>query len=163
MSPPPPLIAGDQIATPPDSPLSPVVFDRSVLNSDNSSPTQLQGDTRKVCQLFAAVLPDELQLNRFGELLMIVRSFDDGWCLVGRVKGHPTYHSSPMSPFKFPHTDAQSRGFESVVLGVVPAWCFVMPCRNVRAKRPIRNSSLGNTLEADGAKTRCDIRGWSNF
>ena len=152
-------IPGDEIATfrtPPDSPLSPMVFCRSALNPENSTPMQLQGETRKVCHLFAAVLPDELQLNRFGELLMIVRSFDDGWCLVGRVKGNPTYHLSPMSLFN-PYPDAQSRGSESVVLGVVgvvPASCFLMSCKGTWVERPIRNSSLGVTLtlDVDGTK-----------
>lgn len=124
---------------------------------------QLQGETRKVCQIFTAVLPDELQLNRFGELLMIVRAFDDGWCLVGRVKGNPTYHLSPISLFKFPNPDTQSRGSEGVEIGVVPAWCFMMPRKGVRAERPIRNSSLGITVEVDGGKTRSDIMSWSNF
>ena len=157
-------IPGDEIATfrtPPDSPLSPMVFCRSALNSENSAPIQLQGETRKVCHLFAAVLPDELRLDRFGELLMIVRSFDDGWCLVGRVKRDPTYHLSPMSPFD-PHLDAQNRGSECVlgVVGVVPASCFLMSCKGIWVERPIRKSSLGITftLDVDGAKIRSNCQ-----
>lgn len=157
--------AGQQMAmhreTPPESPMA---FDRPSPSSRNSSPMQMQGETRKVCQVFTAVLPDELRLNRFGELLMVIRSFDDGWCLVGRVKGNPTYHLSPMSLFKFPSPDTQTRGSEGVEIGVIPAWCFMMPCKGVRAERPIRNSSLGITVEVDGVgKHRSEIMSWSNF
>ncbi|TFY67770.1 hypothetical protein EVJ58_g1406 [Rhodofomes roseus] len=84
----------------------------------------------------------KLVLN-LGERVMIVNTFDDGWCIVGR--------DSVFAP-------------GDVDLGAVPAWVFVKPIKGLRAERPIRTSSLGVTVTLDmpGA-ARQDVISWSNF
>ena len=103
-----------------------------------------EGNKRKVRQLFAPTLPDELVLS-LGERVTIVNTFDDGWCVVGR--------DSVFSPGE-------------VELGAVPAWVFVKPIKGLRAERPIRTSSLGVTVTMDAPARggqRQDVISWSNF
>ncbi|KAI0255018.1 hypothetical protein BJV78DRAFT_1273664 [Lactifluus subvellereus] len=99
---------------------------------------------RKVRQLFAPVLPDELVLS-LGEKVTVVKSFDDGWCIVGR--------DSPLKPGE-------------VEMGAVPAWCFIKPAKGLKASRPIRTFSLGVTVQLDagsGFSSRDELISWSNF
>ena len=101
---------------------------------------------RRVRQLYTPILPDEPHLT-LGERVAIMRSFDDGWCVIGRDKPH------------------DPSGGE-VELGTVPAWCFVKPTKGLRAERPIRSSSLGVTVQMDWEtpeKSRDSIMSWSNF
>ena len=103
-----------------------------------------EGNKRKVRQLFAPTLPDELVLS-LGERVTIVNTFDDGWCVVGR--------DSVFSPGE-------------VELGAIPAWCFLKPVKGLRAERPMRVSSLGVTVNLDSNPTmgpRDDVMSWSNF
>ncbi|KAI0303687.1 hypothetical protein B0F90DRAFT_1809421 [Multifurca ochricompacta] len=99
---------------------------------------------RMVRQLFAPVLPDELVLS-LGEKVTVVKSFDDGWCIVGR--------ESVLKP-------------EEVEMGAVPAWCFVKPVKGLKASRPMRTTSLGVTVQLDagpGFSSRDELISWSNF
>ena len=99
---------------------------------------------RKVHQLFLPVLPDELVLS-LGEKVSVVKSFDDGWCVVGR--------DSPLKP-------------GDVEMGAVPAWCFIKPVKGLSASRPMRTSSLGVTVQMDagpGFSSRDEVISWSNF
>ncbi|KAF9468158.1 hypothetical protein BDZ94DRAFT_1184579 [Collybia nuda] len=131
----------------------------SVMSTNSSvdfNPTT--GTTRKVRQLFDPVLPDELLVARVGEQLTVVQSFDDGWCLVGRESG--VLVSNAKSLFK------QNVAPDSEVeLGVVPAWCFVKPVPGLRVERPIRNTSLGITVQMSGPSfsSRDEVNSWSNF
>ncbi|KAI0045872.1 hypothetical protein FA95DRAFT_1583261 [Auriscalpium vulgare] len=109
--------------------------------SNSSSSRGNEG--RKVRQLFAPVLPDELVLS-LGESVTVVQSFDDGWCIVGRE-----------STFK---TD-------EVEMGAVPAWCFMKPVKGLKAERPMRTTSLGVTVQLDAGPNapRDELVSWSNF
>jgi hypothetical protein len=99
-------------------------------------------EARKVRQLFSPVLPDELVLS-LGERVTVVKSFDDGWCVVGR--------DSLVKPGE-------------VEMGAVPAWCFVKPIKGLKASRPMRTSSLGVTVQMDeGPESRDELISWSNF
>ena len=109
-----------------------------------SSSTILGVEGRKVRQLFAPVLPDELVLS-LGEKVTVVQSFDDGWCIVGR--------DSFIKPGE-------------VEMGAVPAWCFVKPVKGLKASRPMRTTSLGVTVQLDagpGFSSRDELISWSNF
>jgi hypothetical protein len=119
---------------------------------------------RKVRQLFAPVLPDELVLA-LGESLTVLHSYDDGWCVVGRA-------ADTSSPFAAAAAAAQGSAFgqgkENTVdraeVGAVPAWVFVKPVKGLRAERPMRSSSLGVTVDADApAGPRPELMSWSNF
>lgn len=125
--------------------------------SGASSISNTSGTTRKVRQKFEPVLPDEL-LPALGEQLTIVQSFDDGWCVVGRTNS--TFVHTAKSLFKSPSEQAQN-----IELGVVPAWCFLKPVKGLRAERPIRNTSLGITVNIDepGVSSRNELISWSNF
>ncbi|KXN91711.1 hypothetical protein AN958_12563 [Leucoagaricus sp. SymC.cos] len=127
---------------------------------------------RKVRQTFSPVLPDELFIT-LGEQLMILQSFDDGWCVVGRESGilmpQPkslfggSRSSRSMTPMLFGHGVGTTSG-GNVELGMVPAWCFLKPVKGLRAERPIRSSSLGVTVQMDGpGADRNDTISWSNF
>jgi hypothetical protein len=99
---------------------------------------------RKVRQLFSPVLPDELVLS-LGEKVTVVKSFDDGWCIVGR--------DSLLKPGE-------------IEMGAVPAWCFVKPVAGLKASRPVRTASLGVTVEMDAGpafSSREEVISWSNF
>jgi len=99
---------------------------------------------RKVHQLFSPVLPDEVVLS-LGEKVTVVKSFDDGWCIVGR--------DSLLKPGE-------------VEMGAVPAWCFIKPVKGLAASRPMRTSSLGVTVQMDagaGLSSRDELISWSNF
>lgn len=124
------------------------------LMSGTSTISTTSGTTRKVRQKFEPVLPDEL-LPLLGERLTVVRSFDDGWCVVGRENS--TFVHSAKSLFK-----SQEPG-EKVEIGVVPAWCFLKPVKGLRAERPIRSTSLGVTVNMDGPSSRNELISWSNF
>jgi len=127
----------------------------SVMSATSSIDTN--GTTRKVRQLFNPVLPDELLLSRVGEELTLVQSFDDGWCLVGREN----------SVFAVPAKSLFKKGDASddVELGVVPAWCFLKPVQGHKTERPVRNSSLGITVQMTGPNfsSRGEVMSWSNF
>lgn len=123
-----------------------------------SEPTT--GTTRKVHQLFTPVLADELLLAKMGEPLMILQTFDDGWCLVGRES--VSLIQQKTSLFKnAPQTETEN----GVELGVVPAWSFEKHTTVSRPRRPVRVSSLGITVEVEGpgASSRNDLVSWSNF
>ncbi|THG99076.1 hypothetical protein EW026_g3202 [Hermanssonia centrifuga] len=101
-----------------------------------------EGDKRKIRQVFAPVLPDELVIS-LGENLTVVNSFDDGWCIVGR--------DSVFKPGE-------------VELGAIPAWCFMKAVQGLRAERPMRTTSLGVTITLDApAGPRDNVMSWSNF
>lgn len=72
---------------------------------------------------------------------VVINSFDDGWCIVGR--------------------DGLGGAVE---MGAVPAWCFVKPSPGLRAERPMRITSLGVTINMDEAGApRNEVISWSNF
>jgi hypothetical protein len=75
---------------------------------------------------------------------LVVTSYDDGWCIVGR--------DSVFKPGE-------------VELGAIPAWCFVKPVKGLRAERPLRTASLGVTinLEEPNGAARDNVMSWSNF
>lgn len=125
--------------------------------SSTSSISTTSGTTRKVRQKFEPVLPDELLLS-LGERLTVVQSFDDGWCIVGRESS--TFVHTAKSLFK-----SSSEPGENIELGVIPAWCFLKPVKGLRAERPIRNTSLGVTVNMDGPgmSSRDELVSWSNF
>lgn len=124
------------------------------LMSGTSTISTTSGTTRKVRQRFEPVLPDEL-LPVLGERLTVVRSFDDGWCVVGRENS--TFVHSAKSLFK-----SQEPG-DHFEIGVVPAWCFLKQVKGLRAERPIRCTSLGVTVNMDGPSSRNELISWSNF
>jgi hypothetical protein len=74
----------------------------------------------EVRQLFTPILPGELSVTRTGELLVILDSFDDEWCAVGRERP----------------------GSDGLELGVVPLWVFLKPVEGVESERPMRTTSL---------------------
>lgn len=101
-----------------------------------------QSGRRKVHQSFDPVLPDEFVVS-LGERLVVMQSFDDGWCIVGR----PAVMNK-----------------DEVELGAVPAWCFLKPVKGLRAERPMRIGSLGVTVQLDApASEREQVMSWSNF
>ena len=101
-----------------------------------------QSNRRKVRQLFDPVLPDEFVVS-LGERLMVMQSFDDGWCIVGR--------SAMVNK-------------DEIELGAVPAWCFLKPVKGLRAERPMRIGSLGVTVQLDAPNPeREQVMSWSNF
>ena len=122
----------------------------SALSAKALMSPQQQGQL--VRQIFTPVLPDELRLTRLGERLTVVKSFDDGWCVVSRAKYCPSYHRNAESACT-PVPDAKS-----VELGAVPAWCFTKPTNGLRSERPIRRSSLGITMDVDVGLDRGDWR-----
>lgn len=116
----------------------------SSASTHSASSTILGVEGRKVRQLFAPVLPDELVLS-LGEKVTVVQSYDDGWCIVGR--------------------DSLIKSGE-VEMGAVPAWCFVKPVKGLKASRPMRTTSLGVTVQLDaspGFSSRDEVISWSNF
>ncbi|TFK72945.1 hypothetical protein BDN72DRAFT_894384 [Pluteus cervinus] len=128
-------------------------------SSGGSSPTT--GTSRKVRQLFSPVLPDELLLSRLGEELIVIQSFDDGWCVVGR-EGSAFSSNNPKSLFKSNNPGPEQE--KSVEMGVIPAWCFLKPVKGLRAERPIRASSLGITVQMEApGPSRSELISWSNF
>ena len=119
------------------------VFSTGSSANTESLSTTLGVQQRTVRQIFTPILPDELLLN-IGEQVSILRSFDDGWCVVARPKLHEIQGEAE--------------------LGAVPAWCFVKPLKGLRSERPIRSSSLGVTVQVDNEeKPRNDVISWSNF
>ncbi|KAL5486317.1 hypothetical protein ACEPAI_7363 [Sanghuangporus weigelae] len=116
----------------------------SVFSTGSSGAGSMTGvQQRQVRQVFTPILPDELTLT-LGESVSILRSFDDGWCIVARPKPYST------------NGDAE--------LGAAPAWCFVKPMKGLRSERPVRSSSLGVTVQVDNdVQPRNDIISWSNF
>ncbi|EJD07141.1 uncharacterized protein FOMMEDRAFT_165738 [Fomitiporia mediterranea MF3/22] len=99
---------------------------------------------RTVRQVFTPILPDEFTLT-LGERVSVLRSFDDGWCIVARPK-------------------LQNANGTDAELGAVPAWCFVKPLKGLRSERPVRSTSLGVTVQVEQEdRPRNDIISWSNF
>ncbi|EKM78699.1 hypothetical protein AGABI1DRAFT_41417 [Agaricus bisporus var. burnettii JB137-S8] len=119
---------------------------------------------RKVRQTFNPVLPDELVVIA-GEQLMILQSFDDGWCVVGREsvpRPKPLFGGIRSSRIPTP-TSSNGPG-NDVELGMIPAWCFLKEVKGLRAERPVRSTSLGVTVQLEGQETqRNDFISWSNF
>lgn len=116
----------------------------SMASTFSNVSTIIGGENRKIRQLFAPVLPDELVVS-LGERVMVIRSFDDGWCLVGR--------DSVVKP-------------GDVDMGAVPSWCFVKPVKGLKASRPMRTTSLGVTVQIEsgsGFSSRDEVISWSNF
>jgi hypothetical protein len=116
----------------------------STVSSFSAASTFRGVEGRKVRQLFSPVLPDELVLS-LGEKVTVVKSFDDGWCIVGR--------DSFVKPGE-------------VEMGAVPAWCFVKPVKGLKASRPMRTSSLGVTVQMDAGpefSSRDEVISWCNF
>jgi hypothetical protein len=72
------------------------------------------------------VLPDELVLSL--REIIVVKSFDDGWCIVG--------HDSAAKPGE-------------VEMGAVPAGCFIEPLKELKASHLVHKSSLGVTVQMD--------------
>jgi hypothetical protein len=102
------------------------------------------GKNRKNRQLFAPVLPDELVLS-LGERVLVIESFNDGWCVAGR--------------------DSLIKAGD-VEMGVVPSWCFVKPIKGLKASRPMRTTSLGVTVQIQsgpGFSSHDEVISWSNF
>ncbi|KAI0058650.1 hypothetical protein BV25DRAFT_1790558, partial [Artomyces pyxidatus] len=117
-------------------------FNRMSTASTFSNSSSVHGvEGRKVRQLFAPVLPDELVLS-LGEKITVVQSYDDGWCIVGR--------------------DSMLKSGD-VEMGAVPAWVFMKPVKGLRAERPMRTTSLGVTVEMDAGPAREQLVSWSNF
>ncbi|KLO15275.1 hypothetical protein SCHPADRAFT_888645 [Schizopora paradoxa] len=117
----------------------------SIFSTSGSSTVGGKGlQMQRVKQLFTPILPDEPTLI-LGERVAIMKSHDDGWCIVGRDK-----------PYGKPG---------EVELGAVPAWCFVKPMKGLRSERPVRSTSLGVTVQMDDEheKPRGDYISWSNF
>ncbi|KAJ3568481.1 hypothetical protein NP233_g5686 [Leucocoprinus birnbaumii] len=132
---------------------------------------------RKIRQTFSPVLPDELLVSP-GEQLMVLQSFDDGWCVVGRESGilmpqpkslfggsRASRAFTPTLLFGHGGAGVGTRSGGNVELGMVPAWCFLKPVKGLRAERPMRSSSLGVTVQMDGLGVvdRNDTISWSNF
>lgn len=118
-----------------------VISTRSHRSSVASFSSTGSTQQRKVRQIFNPALPDEVVIS-LGESLIVLQSFDDGWCIVGR-------------------DGKLSKG--DVELGAVPAWVFIKPTKGLRAERPIRTSSLGVTVTMQAPGAREDIISWSNF
>lgn len=115
---------------------------------------------RKVRQAFNPVLPDELLIS-LGEKLIILQSFDDGWCVVGRENGFLMSQSKSLLIHKGVGT---ASGGANTDLGMVPAWCFLKPVKGLRAERPVRSSSLSVMVQTDrSGMDRNDTISWSNF
>ncbi|KZT02623.1 uncharacterized protein LAESUDRAFT_716819 [Laetiporus sulphureus 93-53] len=101
---------------------------RNSTYSTNSSVSYFdESHKRKVRQVFAAELPDELQLS-LGEQLVVVQTFNDGWCVVGR--------------------ESRTRSGD-IELGVVPGCVFARFIEGVRVTRPPRSSSFGVSVTLD--------------
>jgi len=116
----------------------------SMASTLSSASSMFGTQGRKVRQLFSPVLPDELVLS-LGERVTVVKSFDDGWCIVGR--------DSFLKP-------------GDVEMGAVPAWCFIKPVKGLKASRPMRTTSLGVTVQIDQGpafSSRDEVISWSNF
>lgn len=143
-----------ELPQPRNSIMSSKSYKRFSSMSGTSSISSSSGPSRKVRQKFEPVLPDEI-LPVLGERLTVVQSFDDGWCVVGRENS--TFVNTAKSLFK-----SQEPG-GNIEIGVVPAWCFLKPVKGLRAERPIRNSSLGVTVNMEGPSSRNEMISWSNF
>jgi len=100
-----------------------------------------QGASCKVRQIFDPVLPDELVVT-LGDFVTLVKSFDDGWCIVGRPSMANRY---------------------DIEIGAVPTWSFLKPLKDHRPERPMRIDSLGATARLDKPATRQSIISWSKF
>ena len=149
------------------------------------------GKKRRVLQTYTPILPDELVIQP-GDKVVLIHSFDDGWCVVGRKlksTGKPLSSTNP-NPFtrtanqhlpnahlqKYLPKHSQSLSSISAVstgdvahanleLGTVPAWCFLPPTKGLIAVGPMRGSSLGSTVNNDNGYSgnREDVISWSNF
>lgn len=132
-------------------------------HSRESSGSSASPQARPVRQFFQPVLPDELPLSRVGEQLHVLKSFDDGWCLVAQNNFQRSRSSlSIFNPSRL-SARVESSG-DNVQLGFVPAWVFIKPTKGLRVERPIRISSAGG-LQAglDTDDLRNSVISWSNF
>lgn len=86
---------------------------------------------RSVHQLFEPVLPDELHVFRYGECLVVLRSFGDGWCLVIRD-----------TPQRSRISWLSARKGDHMEIGLVPEWVFVEPHEGKVPTRPFRGESI---------------------
>jgi hypothetical protein len=141
-------------------------YNESLASTDSKANTGRS--IRKVRQTFNPVLPDEFVVI-VGEQLMILQSFDDGWCIVGResVPRPKTLFGGTRSSRALTPTSSNGLG-NNVELGMVPAWCFLKQVKGLRAERPVRSTSLGVTVQMEGQgrdveAQRNDTISWSNF
>jgi len=74
---------------------------------------------KKTYRSFEPLMPDELEVT-VGEMMMVIHSYDDGWCVVGR--------------------DGIDGEME---VGAVPAWCFAKSSGGISFTRQKRVESLG--------------------
>lgn len=109
----------------------------TIIETLPSSPITKNPDLLEVRTIFTPHLPDELVLCK-GEKLTLIRSFDDGWCIVGRK-----------SPFCVPIPVSPTGGFgkqspvEDIEIGAVPKWVFESPLLTEKEKsRPSRTTSM---------------------
>lgn len=136
------------------------------LHSRESSRSSSSFQARSVRQLFQPVLADELALSRVGEHLLVLQSFDDGWCLAARDNSRNSRSSfSIFNPSRL-SSRVESSG-DNAGVGFVPAWVFIKPVKGMRVERPIRISSAGGLYPGSGApeSRNSTISGisWSNF
>lgn len=105
------------------------------LSSRPPSPISVSSSQmRPVRQLFEPALPDELSLVRYGEHLTVLRSFDDGWCLVARDTSRSSRASRVSTWIK--------SNYDNANIGLVPAWAFSKPLKGVTVTRPFRVESI---------------------
>lgn len=126
-------------------------------SSISTSSTQ----ARPVRQPFESALPDELSIVRSGEYLSVLRSFEDGWCLVARDTSRYS-RSSRASRF----SAWMKSNADHIEIGLVPAWVFIKPLKGITVTRPFRNASINALhLGQNPAPTyaRDNIISWSNF
>ena len=115
------------------------------------SPSQ----ARPVHQAFEPTLSDELAV-RCGEYLSILRSFDDGWCIIARDTSRPSRG--------LPASVGVKNDGDDVDIGVVPAWVFALPLDGVASRRTFRSSSL-NALRSgqNPVYAREGVISWAHF
>ncbi|KAF8551389.1 hypothetical protein OG21DRAFT_290433 [Imleria badia] len=132
--------------------LSPLARLSSRLSLTNfASPSQ----ARPVHQPFEPTLSDELHV-RCGEYLSVLRSFDDGWCVVARDTSRPS-RVSPVSA-------GMKNNGDNVDIGVVPGWVLAKPLDGVASRRTFRCTSL-NALRfgPNPVYTREGVISWAHF
>lgn len=117
----------------------------------------------KVRHIFTPLLPDELVL-RPNENVTLIRTFEDGWCVVGRKS---PYHTSALAKSSG-RAFGQGASPDEVEIGAVPLWVFERRTNgSVKAERPMRTDSLGITLfDQDitvSGENRDNVMSWSNF
>lgn len=119
----------------------------------SSVSTVFPSQPRPVHQLFEPALPDELALTRYGEGLVVLKSFDDGWCLVARDTSR-SFRASYLS----------TNNSDKVDIGLVPAWVFVERLEGNTITRPFRSTSVNALhLVQKPVDARNAVISWSYF